>query len=255
MTYNSALVIAETLDSLEAADPTGLEIEFLVRDNGSRDDTLALLQRLAHKVGRLRLLPGGDNVGYGRGHNAIFASTDCDIYVVCNPDILVEKDFFARTIDFLHANPGVGIMSPRMTFSDGTLQYPNRRHPTLFDLALRRFLPTALQGPFRARMARYEMADVGYDRSVDVPFCSGALMVCRADVHARVGGFDDRYFLYFEDADLSRKYQAAGWRTVYNPDVMVVHGWQRAAHKSLRMALVFAHNALRYFNKWGWQLW
>ena len=147
------------------------------------------------------------------------------------------------------------LMSPRMTFTDGRLQHSIRRHPTVLDLALRRLLPAALRGPFRARMDRYEMTDSGYDRPVDVPFCSGALMVCRTEALRQIGGFDDRYFLYFEDADLSRKLQVAGWRTVYNPETTVVHSWQRAAHTSLRMSFVFARNALRYFDKWGWRFW
>jgi GT2 family glycosyltransferase len=69
-----------------------------------------------------------------------------------------------------------------------------------------------------------------------------------------VGGFDARYFMYFEDADISRKFQRLGYRTVCYPHVAVVHTWERASHKSLRMALVLIANGYRFFSKWGWRL-
>lgn len=256
VTYNSAETIDATLASLiAAADGFAGAVNILVRDNGSQDDTAARLERAARaNPSRVVTVPGGDNIGYGRGHNAIIAVAQAPVHVVCNPDIVVAPDFLARCLAFLDAHPDVGLMSPRMTWGDGTLQHSNRRHPTVLDLALRRFASGALRAACESRMARYEMADVGYERMVDVPFCSGALMVCRRAALDAVGGFDDRYFLYFEDADLSRMLQHAGWRTVYNPDVTVIHGWQRAAHRSRRIAFVMVRNAVRYFAKWGWRL-
>ena len=254
VTYNNAQVIERTLTSLAEADSGGLTVELLVRDNGSSDGTPALLARLQSQIDNLRILPGGQNVGYGRGHNDILSQASGDVYVICNPDIVVGHKFFLQSVAFLRSHQDAGLMSPRMTFADGTLQHSNRQHPTLLDLALRRFLPSSIRAPFKNRLAHYEMADRGYDSSYDVPFCSGALMVCRVQALHAVGGFDDRYFLYFEDADLSRELQRAGWRTVYCPDVSVVHGWQRSAHKSWRMMIILVRNAVRYFNKWGWKV-
>ncbi|MEC5382441.1 glycosyltransferase family 2 protein [Aurantimonas sp. C2-6-R+9] len=256
ITYNSAKTIDSTLSSLSAAASAFPgEVRVLIRDNGSQDETVSLIQRAVKaQPARIVIVLGGDNIGYGRGHNAILGRTKAPIHVICNPDIVVGPDFFARSRAFLEANPDVGLMSPRMTWGDGTLQHANRRHPTVLDLALRRFAPGVIRAACKGRMARYEMADVGYDRVVDVPFCSGALMVCRRAALDAVGGFDDRYFLYFEDADLSRMLQGAGWRTVYNPDVAVIHGWQRAAHRSRRIAFVMIRNAMRYFSKWGWRV-
>jgi hypothetical protein len=121
-------------------------------------------------------------------------------------------------------------------------------------LFLRRFLPGVLRPLFRMRMERYDMRDVGYDHSYPVPFVSGAFMACRTTALREVNGFDERYFLYFEDADLSRTVQARGWRTAYCPESVVIHDWQREAHKNLRGTLFFSFSAIRYFNKWGWKL-
>ena len=252
VTYNSAPTIRQTLDSLIAANAARAVVIFL-RDNGSRDGTLTILADYARRDERIKLVGQGDNIGFGSGHNEILRSHAGSVHIICNPDIVVRQDFFDISLTFLVNNPDVGLMSPKMVGSAGDLQHSNRRHPTVLDLALRRFAPRALQTTFARRIEHYEMADVGYQSVYDVPFCSGALMVCRRDALVDVGGFDDRYFLYFEDADLSRMMQQSGWRTVFNPAVEVVHGWQRGGHRNLRLTAVMTANAFRYFGKWGWR--
>ncbi|WP_157046224.1 glycosyltransferase family 2 protein [Geotalea uraniireducens] len=100
---------------------------------------------------------------------------------------------------------------------------------------------------------RYEMKDIGYEDICDVEFMSGSFMFCRTDALTAVGGFDDRYFMYLEDADLSRKIQQAGYRTVYFPTAKVTHLWERASYKSLQMTWIHIRSAIAYFNKWGWK--
>jgi hypothetical protein len=99
------------------------------------------------------------------------------------------------------------------------------------------------------------MKDIGYEDICDVEFLSGSFMFCRSDALSTTGGFDDRYFMYLEDADLSRKVQQAGYRTVYYPYATVTHLWERASYKSLKMTWVHIQSAFSYFNKWGWKLW
>jgi len=255
VTYNSVEVIGRTVESISSAVSNASRIEILVRDNGSRDGTVGLLEDLSRRIDSLQLISGGDNIGYGRGHNCILRRALGDIHIICNPDIVVRENFFQKIEAFLDVHPDVGLMSPRMTFEDGTLQHSLRRHPNVLDLALRRFLPAAYEKWFRTRLSHYEMADNGYATSCDVPFCSGALMVCRREALDAVGGFDERYFLYFEDADLCREMQRVGWRTVFNHEISVIHDWQRASHKDLGMMLLMVRNGIRYFQKWGWRWW
>ena len=247
-------MIGETLDSLRTNLRPNQDARILVRDNGSVDDTLRADPGSRRPTIRGSSCWKGTMSVSAAATIAILDRVDSRFHVFCNPDILVFEDTIDRCIGHLEAHPKVALVSPRMTFRDGTLQHSNRRHPTVVDLVLRRFASKGLQRLFRRRMAHYEMADIGYDAPCDVPFASGSFMVCRTEALKAVGGFDDRYFLYFEDADLSRMLQEAGWRTVYLPDARVVHGWQRAAHKSLRVALIMARNGVRYFAKWGWRL-
>jgi hypothetical protein len=98
------------------------------------------------------------------------------------------------------------------------------------------------------------MKDKGYDTIYDVESMSGAFMFCRTDVLRELGGFDPRYFMYFEDFDLTRRFQEHGFRTVYYPYVTITHLWERSVHKSLRLTCLFTISMFRYFNKWGWKL-
>ena len=253
VTYNSAAVIGETLNSLADAHGSDESVSIVVWDNKSTDGTVATVREIAKSMPRMQVVEGADNPGYGAAHNRILSRVESEFHVICNPDILITPGTIEDCIGFLEEDPRIGLVSPRMIFRDGRHQRSTRRNPTVIDLALRRLVPARFRSVFARRIDYYEMADLGYEAPFDVPFASGSFMVCRTSALRAVGGFDDRYFLYFEDADLSRSLQRAGWRTVYFPGATVVHGWERSAHKSLRMAFVLMQNGVRYFNKWGWK--
>jgi GT2 family glycosyltransferase len=254
VTFNSERVIRSTLEALMAHLPAGMPARVTVVDNCSTDGTRAILRECAARHAGLAIVENDRNVGFGPAHNQVIRSAHSDYHAICNPDIVVDSDVFTALAEFLRRNPDVGMVCPKFVYPDGRLQPNNHRHPSLLDLFLRRFLPGSLGWLFERRLARYEMRDVGYDSIQDVPFVSGAFMFCRTALLHEIGGFDERYFIYFEDADLSRKFQTRGYRTVFNPQVRVVHSWERAAHKDWYMAWVLVVNAVRYFNKWGYKI-
>ena len=196
----------------------------------------------------------GQNVGYGKAHNwAIKNSKKSRYHLIMNPDIVIAPDAIEILVDFMNKNTDVGMVCPRVMNEDDTVQYLNKRYPNVLDLSARRFIPHFLSASLKRRIDHYEMKDVGYDEICDIEVMSGAFMLCQKDVLKTLGGFDPRYFLYFEDVDLSRKFQQYGYRTVYNPNATVIHSWGRASHKNIRMTVIFIANMYRYFNKWGWK--
>lgn len=196
----------------------------------------------------------GSNAGYGRGHNwALGVCCESKYHVIMNPDIIINDSTIESLCIFMNENPTIGVVGPKILNEDGTLQHLNKRYPAVFDLFVRRFIPKSLQFLVNNRLSRYEMTDVGYDKICDVECISGCFMFCRTEVLKSIDGFDDRYFMYFEDFDLSRKIQQQGYRTVFYPFATVTHLWERAAHKSIKMTWVFIVNMSRYFNKWGWK--
>lgn len=196
----------------------------------------------------------GFNAGYGKGHNLVINKLLTSRYhIIINPDIIIDPSTIESLYSFMNQNPDIGIVCPKILNEDESIQFLNKRYPTVFDLFARRFIPKSLHYLIRSRLDRYEMKDVGYEDICDVECISGCFMFCRTEVLKKVGGFDDRYFMYLEDFDLSRKVQQAGYRTVYYPFATVTHLWERASHKSLKMTWVHIESAIKYFNKWGWK--
>ncbi|GFE58584.1 glycosyltransferase family 2 protein [Geobacter sp. AOG1] len=226
-----------------------LDIELHIVDNSPT-------QELKHYVNDLPVKYHfyGCNAGYGRGHNkAIQECSESRYHVVINPDVIAPSTAIESLFSFMDQNPDIGIVCPKILNEDGTIQFLNKRYPNVFDLVARRFIPQAMHRFVRRRLDRYEMKDVGYEEICEVEFLSGSFMFCRTEALEAVGGFDDRYFMYLEDADLSRKIQQAGYRTVYYPKTAITHLWERASYKSMEMTLVHIRSAIVYFNKWGWK--
>jgi hypothetical protein len=124
----------------------------------------------------------------------------------------------------------------------------------VLDLLLRGFAPYWLRRHFGARLDYYEMRDLINERDLvwDPPIVSGCFMLFRTEVLKRLGGFDPRFFLYFEDFDLSLRAGEVA-RIAYVPSVRIVHHGGGAARKGLRHVRMFVVSAVRFFNKQGWR--
>lgn len=224
--------------------------EVLVVDHRSTDGTRDYL-RLNYP--QVRVVFNAIKSCYGENHNINLRYARGRYFVISNTDIMINSpDLFVRLRDYMDQHPDVGIVSPKILNEDMTIQGLNRRRPTFLDLFLRRFLPKPLVSIFRRRMDYYEMRDVGYDYEYDVPFLSGAFLFCRTGLLQSIGGFDPRYYLYFDDVDLCRRVQQTH-RTVYYHQVSITHFWRRIAHKNLYHTFLFSKMAIRYFNRWGYK--
>lgn len=197
----------------------------------------------------VRIRPGS-NVGYGRGNNlAVGESVQVHKYhLICNPDIALGSEVLGRLCRLLDDRPDVGLCMPRVFGPEGSNQYLCKRAPRPLDYL------SGLFGPdfwHQRRRARLEMRDSSYDEEMEVECLSGCFMLFRSSVLRALGGFDERFFLYFEDFDLSRRARKIA-RNLYCPAVHVTHVHAREHGQSLRARLHFMISAIRYFNKWGW---
>lgn len=253
VTYRSDLRdVAAAADSFLNA---RLEGTLLVVDNDSGASYLeALTQALA---GKARVIPAGRNGGFGYGNNIGVKHAAPSRYVLfLNPDVVIHPGALETLVRYMDAQEDVGAVSPKVLFPDGSLQPLNKRHPTVLDLFLRRFAPAFLRRMPRVqrRLDYYAMLDVGYDAPCEVEFMTGCFMLVRRAVLEQTGGFDERYFMYLEDADLTRRIDAHA-RTMYVPDAVITHRWQRGSHHRFRLMLVMLHSMWVYFRTWGWKWW
>lgn len=226
-----------------------IDSEVLLVDNCSNDSTVSFLNE---NYSDIRITENEERLGYGANHNKNLSLARGKYIVLMNSDMVVAPGIFDELMQFMEKNDDVGIVTPNVLNEDGSLQHLNKRYPTVADLFIRRFVPDRVKPVFKNRLDKYEMKDVGYNDIVDVPFLSGAFMFTRTDLIKELNGFDERFFLYFEDVDLCRRVQESH-RTVYFPYARVTHRWERAAHKDLKWASVFMVSALKYFNKWGYR--
>ena len=165
-----------------------------------------------------------------------------------NADVLVKAEDLDYLHDFMKHNPQVGLVMPKVVYPDGRLQYLCKLLPTPLDVFGRRFLP---QKWFAKRNRRYELRDSGYDKMMNVPYLSGCFMFMRTEAVLKARLFDERYFMYPEDIDLTRTIHR-DYLTVFLPDVTIVHDHERGSYKSWRLLWIHIVNMCRYFNKWGW---
>ncbi len=213
--------------------------------------TKAAAEELLWKDDRVRYIFMNKNVGYGRGHNAALResiSDDAPFHLVMNADIVVRAEDIDCLCAYMEEHPEVGQIMPRVVYPSGELQYLCKLLPTPFDVFGRRFLPQRWIGKHNAR---YELRQSGYDRCMNVPYLSGCFMLLRTIAVQRAGLFDERYFMYPEDIDLTRRIHRQ-YATLYYPDVTIVHNHRKGSYHSMRLLWIHIVNMCRYFNKWGW---
>jgi GT2 family glycosyltransferase len=191
------------------------------------------------------------NLGYGRGHNIALAASKgrCRYNLVLNTDLQMEPDVLPGMVAFMDDHPEAGMAAPKVLYPDGSLQRLCRLLPAPFTLIGRRFFAHSQWAKNRNKI--YEFHDWNYDSIAEFPFLSGCFMLIRRSVLDQVGHFDERYFLYAEDVDLSRRIHAVA-RTLYFPRYSIVHEYRSQARPSFKRLRHAAMNLIRYFNKWGW---
>ncbi|MFO1312462.1 MAG: glycosyltransferase [Burkholderiales bacterium] len=201
-------------------------------------------------------LNGHANIGYGTAHNLVLHGTGSDYHLVLNPDVELAPDALANGVRWLDAHPEVGALAPLARDGAGRRIYLCKRYPAVFDLLLRGFAPGFMQRLFKRRLDRYEMRDVlskdPPEEVLGIPALSGAFMLVRRDAIDRTGGFDPKFFLYFEDFDWSVRLNLIT-QTAFVPSVEIGHHGGNAARKGLRHIRWFVKSGIRFYRLHGWK--
>ncbi|SED05299.1 hypothetical protein SAMN02787142_2450 [Burkholderia sp. WP9] len=245
--------LAAACDALHASRPR-LPVTLYLVDNGGLPDLPAALEELQARGIVCTIIAGQGNVGYGRGHNLAIEHSVSRYHLVLNPDIDLASDALREALDFFDAHPEAGLITPWIGDEHGEQQFLCRRYPTLLDLFVRGFLPSGMRRLFVRRLARYEMRDRinARDTVWDPPIVSGCFMLFRMTALKQLAGFDARYFLYFEDYDLSLRAHDVT-RVVYTPAVRVLHHGGGAARKGSVHIRMFMSSAYKFFDRFGWK--
>ena len=255
VTYNSS--IDDVKSTVKSFFSCTLPVYLIIVDNNSVNGYLDKLRIAIEKEMRneginIRFIQNRQNRGYGFAHNiAIKNAPECEYYLVLNPDVYFDKGVLEELYNFMEENKDVGLVMPKVLYPNGEIQYLCKLLPTPLDLFGRRFLNF---GPFKKLIEKrneiYELRFTGYDKIMEVPYLSGCFMFIRTEVLKKVGLFDERFFMYFEDTDLSRRIHRVA-KTIYYPYVYVYHKYGKGSYRSLKLLYYHIKSAIKYFNKYG----
>ena len=191
------------------------------------------------------------NLGYGAGHNVAIRRSlqrGADYHLVINSDVYFGNGVIERITAYMEGNRDVAQLIPNVVYPDGRLQYVCRLLPTPANLIFRRFLP---QRMVERMNYKYLLKFWNHDSPLNVPYHQGSFMFFRTSCFEKVGLFDERFFMYPEDIDITRRMHRH-YRTMYWPGVTIIHAHRASSYKDRRMLKIHITNMIRYFNKWGW---
>lgn len=192
-----------------------------------------------------------ENRGFGNAHNIAIrkaAAAGSDFHLVLNPDVRWNGLILQQLTEVMDCRNDCVLIQPRIVYPDGSLQHTCRLLPTPLDMFARRFLPKALAA---RRVKRYLLPDSAYDAEFAAPYMQGSFMLFRTSALCAEGLFDERFFMYPEDIDITRRLHR-NHLTLYYPGVTIIHDHAASSQKFGRMMWIHISNMCRYFNKWGW---
>jgi GT2 family glycosyltransferase len=190
---------------------------------------------------RLRVIRNERPRGFAANHNQAFRFSETSMFAVLNPDIRLTADPFAQLVQVLEKSSG-GVIAPAVRNPNDDLENSARKFPTLLRL-LRK-----LMGFEDGRIATKG------ETPQDVDWAAGMFLLFSSSVYSDLGGFDEGFFLYYEDVDICARLWRRGRRVILHPGVNVIHAAQRASHRKLRYMRWHLSSMLRYFVKHAWRL-
>lgn len=243
VTYNNADIIEKCIGSI-LANTKDCKFRLYVYDNCSVDGTAALVKE---KFPQVVVIENKENKGFGYGHNQIIRRVKSKYHTVINPDIVVDTDVISQMADYMAMQPQnarkIGILLPKVLNPDGTEQYLPKMQPNFKYVILSKF------SRFKHYRNEYTRSDENIQGPVVCENISGSFFMADTALLKRLHGFDQRYFMYFEDADLGKR-MAQIANIVYHPDYYVYHEWKRDNTRSLRGICIFFTSMIKYIFKW-----
>lgn len=271
VSWNVEKLLERCLRSLPAA-CEGLAWDVAVVDNASHDGSVEVARRFAEQFGGLasrthgnvpighfpwvQTIANPDNRGFAKACNQGMAGYDSRYVLLLNPDTECPASSLAKLVRAADAHPEAGIAGPQLTDAFGRHHPSTRRFPTVWShvgilLKLHHLLP------FLPAFRRYYMAELETEREQYVDQIEGSCFLIRRECIEDIGGFDERYFIWYEEVDYCKTAAARGWKTLYTPSAMVMHRGTQSFGQvfSYVKQRLFNASMIAYFDKWhrGWK--
>ena len=187
----------------------------------------------------------GKNIGFGAAHNLVIDKINSDYHLILNPDVEFDSSVFNDLIHQFELNQNLSMVSPKVIYPNGKIQYTCRKKPTIKGLLSRRM------GLFKDYVNERQYLNRDLSKSFSPEFIHGCFMLFKTKEFIDLRGFDERYFLYMEDADICRKINTSGKEILYYPKAQITHIHRRGSAKKIKLLFYHTSSAIKYFRKWG----
>ena len=236
--YNENInVLKKTIDSFLS---TPLKKKLYLIDNSLND---SIKDNFIHP--EIEYISVGKNVGFGKAHNLILDTLKSEFHLILNPDVEFTGDVIYKLIKQLKSSSRIAFVTPKVIYQNGNVQNVCRKHPTVFNLINRRVKLS------KKLIQQNEYLNSDLDTPFYPDFIHGCFMLFRTSCFKEIKGFDERYFLYMEDADICRKIDKLGKKKLFYPKETIVHQHQKGSSKKIKLFFYHLHSAIKYFLKWG----
>ncbi|MBI2626932.1 MAG: glycosyltransferase family 2 protein [Parcubacteria group bacterium] len=235
-----------------------LETEVLIIDSGATDDSK---NWIIFEFPEFKYFPFKENLGFAKGVNRGIDNSKGDFILITQPDVIVTEKSIEPLINYLKANPKVGLIGPKLLNFDGTVQRSFFKFPKLVTLAYRRTFLKNLSFA-KKELLRFEYSDKLTNNPELEPFevdwLMGAVLATSRKAVEKVGGMDEKIFMYFEDVDWARRFWQKDYKVICYPKVAMYHWLIRASSSFLgildpifnKQTRIHIKSALYYFLKW-----
>ena len=253
--YNTKNLVKQCVKNITESKPS-LDYEIIIVDNDSNDHSAEFIEREILKSYQCIKLVKSANRGFGAGHNLALKNSKAKYAMIINADIVIIDDAIDKLYHFMESNPKCGIVGPKLIYPDLTIQPSCHRWPKFWTPLFRRtILGKTLFGIKELR--RYDMDNFNHQFPQKVDWLVGACMIIRKDLWNKISGFDERFFLYYEDVDICRRAWQKNLEVWYQPQAKMIHYHKRMSAKNKWWISVFDKTARihlkshwKYFRKW-----
>lgn len=248
--YNTREKTANCLRSIYAA-KLPIDFEVILVDNNSSESMLDL----SVSYPQARIIMNEVNSGMGAGNNIGIKEAVGKFILILNADTEIAPGSIDTMVSAMEKDHTIGLMGPKLIYPDGERQLSCYRFPKLLMPLYRR---TFLGKLFSRYNEDYLYQNIDLDQPLEVDWIMGSCLLIRSDLLLRLNGFDERFFMYFEDTDLCRRIRLSNFKIVYNPLATVIHHHGRASAKQHWSVAIFTNKMTRihlaswfkYFWKW-----
>jgi hypothetical protein len=249
VSYNSKNHLTQCLESIYTQEHN-LNYEVIVVDNASTDASVSLVKE---RFPQVQLISNKVNLGFAKANNIGVEAVKGEYILFLNPDTVIQKNALKKMVNFMKENIDAGVVGPKLLNSDGSIQFSCRRFYNFRTILFRR---TLLGKVFpNSQLLKYHlMADWNHNEVKEVDWVLAACLMTRRGILEKIGYFDEKYKMYFEDVDLCKRVKETGYKVYYYHDAVVVHHHQRESAQRFSIKTIWhIQSAIRFFNKYGWK--